>query len=114
MSVLGIVLLVIFCIVSVLLIFLVAIQDENSSGLGGIFAGGAKKVFGGSAASFITRATVILAISFMVLSLVVALVNKSSDADIMAAIEGQKTIDAQTTTWLDTEATTAETTSAAN
>lgn len=35
MGVLGIVLLVLFCLVAVLLIFLVAVQDENSVGLGG-------------------------------------------------------------------------------
>lgn len=104
MGVLGIVLLVIFCIVSVLLTFLVAIQDEKSSGLGGIFSGTATKAFGGNAGAFITRATTILAVTFMVLALIVALVNKSSDQDILAAIETQRSAEAQTTTWLDTEA----------
>ena len=103
MSVLGIVLLVIFCIISILLIFLVAIQDEKSSGLGGIFGGSAQKAFGGNTGSFITKATTILAVCFMVLSLVVAIINKSSEADVLRAIENQSAAEAQTTTWLDTE-----------
>lgn len=107
MGVLGIILLVIFCIISVLLIFLVAIQDEKSSGLGGIFGGGAQKAFGGNTGSFITKTTTILAICFMVFSLVVALLNKSSDADILKAIETQSAAEAQTTTWLDSEASAA-------
>jgi len=105
MSVLGIVLLVIFCIISILLIFLVAIQDEKSSGLGGIFGGSAQKAFGGNAGNFITKTTTILAICFMVLSLVVAIINKSSDADILKAIENQSVAESQTTTWLDNTAT---------
>ena len=46
MSILGIILLVLFCIVALLLIFLVAVQDENSVGLGGIFGGGSESAFG--------------------------------------------------------------------
>ncbi len=86
MGVLSIILLVLFCIVSILLVFLVAIQDEKSSGLGGLFAGNSDSVFGANPSNFITRATVTLAILFMVLSLVVAFVNKSSDADISRAV----------------------------
>lgn len=103
MGVLGIVLLVVFCIISVLLIFLVAIQDEKSTGLGGVFGKGAQNAFGGNQGSFIIKTTTILAICFMVLSLVVAIVNKSSDADILNAIEAHNAIEAQTTTWLDSE-----------
>ncbi len=105
MGVLSVVLLVIFCIISILLIFLVAIQDEKSSGLGGIFGGGAEKAFGGNTGAFITKTTTVLAICFMVLSLVVAIVNKSSDADVLKAIEAQSAQEAQTTTWLDSDNT---------
>ena len=105
MGVLSVVLLVIFCIISILLIFLVAIQDEKSSGLGGIFGGGAEKAFGGNTGAFITKTTTVLAICFMVLSLVVAIVNKSSDADVLKAIEAQSVQEAQTTTWLDSDNT---------
>lgn len=82
MSVLGIVLLVIFCVVSLLLLFLVAIQSEDSVGLGGIFGGSSDSVFGSNTAGVITKVTAVLAVLFMVLSIVVALVNKSSTEDI--------------------------------
>ena len=39
MGVLGIILLVVFCIVALLLLFLITIQGQNSVGLGGIFGG---------------------------------------------------------------------------
>ena len=89
MGILGIILLVLFCIIALLLIFLVAVQDENSVGLGGIFGGSSDSAFGSNTSSFITKATTILAIVFMVLSLVVAIVNKSSDAEIERAIAAE-------------------------
>lgn len=82
MSVLGIVLLVIFCVVALLLLFLVAIQSEDSVGLGGIFGGNADSVFGSNTAGVITKVTTVLAVLFMVLSIVVALLNKSSNDEI--------------------------------
>ena len=82
MGVLGIILLVVFCIVALLLLFLITIQGQNSVGLGSVFGGNSDSVFGSSSSSFITKATTFLAVIFMVLSLVVALVNKSSDAEI--------------------------------
>ena len=87
MTILGIILLVLFCIISLLLIFLVAVQGENSVGLGGIFGGSSDSAFGSNTSSFLTKATTILAIVFMVLALVVAVVNKSSESEIQAAIE---------------------------
>lgn len=101
MGVLGIILLVLFCIVSALLIFLVAIQDEKSVGLGGIFGGSSTSILGSGTSSFLTKATTVLAVTFMVLSLIVAFINKSSDADIMAAVEASQAEAAQTTTWLE-------------
>jgi preprotein translocase subunit SecG len=105
MGVLGIILLVLFCIVSLLLIFLVAIQDEKSAGLGGIFGGSSTSVLGSNTSSFLTKATTVLAVLFMVLAIVVAFINKSSESDIMAAVEASQTEAAQTTTWLDDSAT---------
>ena len=87
MSILGIILLVLFCIVALLLIFLVAVQGENSVGLGGIFGGGSDSAFGSNTSSVLTRATTILVVVFMVLSLVVAIANKSSDAELLAAFD---------------------------
>lgn len=102
MGVLGIILLVLFCLIALLLIFLVAIQDEKSTGLGGIFGGSSTSILGSNTSSFLTKATTVLAVAFMVLSIFVAFINKSSDADIMAAVEASNAAATQTTTWLDT------------
>ena len=109
MTILGIILLVLFCIISLLLIFLVAVQDENSVGLGGIFGGGSESAFGSGTSSFITKATVTLAIVFMVLSLVVAIVNKTSDSvpeATAAAVSAESS--AASGSWVDQAASTAE------
>ena len=106
---LGIILLVLFCIVALLLIFLVTVQDENSVGLGGIFGGGSESAFGSGTSSFITKATVTLAIVFMVLSLVVAIVNKTSDSvpeATAAAVSAESS--AASGSWVDQAASTAE------
>lgn len=110
MTVLIIILTVIFCIVALLLIFLVAIQDEKSSGFGGIFNSSSNSVLGTSTGKFITRATTILAIVFMVLSLVVALLNKDSDSDIAARLAAQEEMTEGTegTTWFSEEEVTSD------
>ena len=115
MTILGIILLVLFCIISLLLIFLVAVQGENSVGLGGIFGGSSDSAFGSNTSSFLTKATTILAIVFMVLSLVVAVVNKSSESEIQAAIETEAASEAAATNWADenTDTVQAEDTTAA-
>ena len=100
MSILGIILLVIFCIVALLLIFLVAVQDENSVGLGGIFGGNSDSAFGSNTSRFITRTTITLVIVFMVLSLVVAIINKSSDEELLAAQNASVTESAPVN-WVD-------------
>lgn len=83
MSVLSVILLVLFVIVSLLLIFLVAVQDEQSEGLGGIFGGGSNTAFGSHTSSVVTKATTILAVTFMVLALCVAYVNKTPSQDAL-------------------------------
>ena len=104
MGVLGIILLVVFCIVALLLLFLITIQGQNSVGLGGIFGGNSDSAFGSGSSSFITKATTVLAIIFMVLSLVVALVNKSSDDEIQSMIKKTQTTSVEGTTWLEDQA----------
>ncbi|MDY0304169.1 MAG: preprotein translocase subunit SecG [Sphaerochaeta sp.] len=81
MGVLSIILLVLFVIVSLLLVFLIAIQDEKSEGLGGIFGGGSNTAFGSYTSGVVTKATGALAILFLVLALLVAFVNKSPSTD---------------------------------
>jgi len=81
MGVLSIILLVLFVIVSLLLVFLIAIQDEKSEGLGGIFGGGSNTAFGSYTSGVVTKVTGALAILFLVLALLVAFVNKSPSTD---------------------------------
>ncbi|MDR0721001.1 MAG: preprotein translocase subunit SecG [Treponema sp.] len=77
MGVLGIVLLVFFIIVAVLLILLVLAQNEEGDSLGGIFAGGSGSAFGSRSGNVLTRTTTILGALFLVISLGLALVNRS-------------------------------------
>lgn len=104
MGILSIILLVLFAICALLLIFLVAVQDENSVGLGGIFGGNSESAFGGRSSKFITKATAYLAIIFMVLALVIAAVNKGSGEDILSKVETVQTESG--TNWLESETAT--------
>ncbi|MDR0599305.1 MAG: preprotein translocase subunit SecG [Treponema sp.] len=77
MGALGILLLVVFVLVAVLLILLVLVQNEEGDSLGGIFAGGSSSAFGSRSGNVLTRATSILGALFLVLSLGLALLNRS-------------------------------------
>jgi preprotein translocase subunit SecG len=77
MGILGIVLLVFFVIVAILLILLVLIQNEEGGGLGGIFAGGSSSAFGSRTGNVLTKATTVLGALFLIISLGLALVNRS-------------------------------------
>ena len=77
MGILGIVLLVFFVLIAILLILLVLVQNEEGSGLGGIFAGGSGTAFGSRSGNILTRATTILGTLFLVISLGMALMNRS-------------------------------------
>ena len=107
MGILSIILLVIFIIAALLLIFLVAIQDEKSTGLGGIFGGSSESAFGGSSSTFLTKATSILAVAFMVLALLVALCNRGSGDNVVAFAEQTQT--EAGTTWLESDSVSTET-----
>ena len=77
MGIIGIVLLVFFVIIAVLLILLVLAQDEEGDSLGGIFAGGSSTAFGSRSGNVLTRATTILGALFLIISLGLALMNRS-------------------------------------
>ena len=79
MTALSIILLVLFVIVSLLLIFLVAIQSEDNTGLGGIFGGNSDTAFGGRSNHVINKITAYLLAAFIVLAILVAVVNKSGE-----------------------------------
>ena len=77
MGILGIVLLVFFVIVAILLILLVLVQNEEGDSLGGIFAGGSGSAFGSRSGNVLTRATTVLGALFLIVSLGLALINRS-------------------------------------
>ncbi len=104
MGVLSVILLVLFVIVSLLLIFLVAVQDEQSEGLGGIFGGGSNTAFGSHASSVVTKATATLAVVFMILALVVAFVNKSPSQDKLLDSVKTEQVQQDTDWWKNSEA----------
>jgi preprotein translocase subunit SecG len=77
MGILSIFLTVLIVIVSILLIIIVLIQNEDGDSMGGLFAGGGSSAFGSRAGNVLTRATSVLGGLFLVLSLALALVNRS-------------------------------------
>lgn len=88
MGVFSIILLILFIIVSLLLIGIVAIQDEETSGLGGIFGGNdSATAFGSKTSKVVTKLTAILGIAFMVLALALALVNRTPSEDLAKKAE---------------------------
>ncbi|MDR3337634.1 MAG: preprotein translocase subunit SecG [Treponema sp.] len=80
MNVLNVLLLVFFVIVAALLILLVLIQNEEGDSLGGIFAGGSGSAFGSRSGNVLTRTTTVLGALFLVLSLSLALINRTPGA----------------------------------
>lgn len=100
MGVLSVIIMILFVIVSLLLIFLVAIQDEQSEGLGGIFGGGSQTAFGSQTSSVVTKATGVLAALFLILALLVAFINKSPSQDRLLDSVTTEQVQ-QTTEWWD-------------
>lgn len=97
MGVLSIILLVLFVISALLLIFLVAVQDEKSQGLGGIFGGSSESTFGTGTSRFLTRVTVITATAFIVLALLLGVTTKSSSSDSL--LETAAAVETATDSW---------------
>jgi len=83
MTAISIILLVLFVLVALLLIFLVAIQSEDNAGLGGVFGGSSDTAFGGHTNKVINKITAYLVAAFIVLAVLVAIVNKSSNSSIL-------------------------------
>ena len=69
--------LVFFVIVAILLVLLVLTQNEEGDSLGGIFAGGSGSAFGSRSGNVLTRATTALGVLFLVISLGLAIMNRS-------------------------------------
>jgi len=77
MGVLSTVLLVFFVIIAVLLVLLVLVQNEEGDSLGGIFAGGSGSAFGSRSGNVLTRTTTVLGALFLIISLGLALINRT-------------------------------------
>jgi preprotein translocase subunit SecG len=103
MGVLGTILLVFFIITAILLILLVLVQDEEGDSLGGIFAGGSSSAFGSRSGNILTRATSVLGALFLVLSLGLALVNKTSSGSGVEAAGRQLSTEQKGSSWVDEE-----------
>jgi len=102
MGILSIVLIVIFVIIAILLILLVLIQNEEGDSLGGIFAGGSSSAFGSRSGNVLTRATTVLGALFFIISLTLAVINRSpGGSGIEKAALEQETKDTTQSTWWD-------------
>lgn len=104
MAVLSVVLLVLFCIVSVLLIGVVLLQDEQGEGLGGIFGGSNNSSVGLQSGNILTRFTGILSVLFFVLSLSLMMVYTKSYSNAKAADGVEAEVNARSSaekTWID-------------
>jgi preprotein translocase subunit SecG len=99
MGVLSVVLLVLFIIAAILLILLVLIQNEEGDSLGGIFAGGSSSAFGSRSGNVLTRATSVLGGIFLVLSLGLALLNKTPGGTGVESAGRQLATDATNDWW---------------
>ncbi|MDR2259007.1 MAG: preprotein translocase subunit SecG [Treponema sp.] len=103
MGVLGVVLLVFFVIIAVLLILLVLIQNEEGDSLGGIFAGGSGSAFGSRSGNVLTRATTVLGALFLVISLGLALLNRTPGGSGVESAGRQLSGETAGSNWLDDE-----------
>ena len=104
MGIIGIVILVFFVIIAILLVLLVLAQNEEGEGLGGIFAGGSSSAFGSRSGNVLTRATTVLGALFLVISLGLALMNRSPSGSGVEAAGRSLTTDTGTDWFLNEEA----------
>lgn len=93
MSPVGIVLLVFFAIVSLLLILLVAIQDDGENGMGGLLGGRGTAAFGSHSAGVLTKTTAVLVALFFILAVALAMVNKSGKKVDDSLIDANTTVE---------------------
>ena len=101
MGILGIVLLVFFVIIAILLILLVLIQNEEGDSLGGLFAGGSGSAFGSRSGNVLTRATTVLGALFFIVSLSLAILNRTPGATGVEAAARELAGESSEGEWLD-------------
>ena len=103
MTILGTVLLVFFVIVAILLVLLVLMQTEEGDSLGGIFAGSSGSAFGSRSGNVLTRTTTVLGSLFLIISLGLALLNRTPGGTGVEEAGRELSVDAATTNWLEEE-----------
>ena len=103
MTIISTVLLVFFVIIAVFLVLLVLVQDEEGDSLGGIFAGGSGSAFGSRSGNVLTRSTTILGALFLVLSLGLALINRTPGGTGVEAAGRELSGEAAVSNWLEEE-----------
>ena len=83
------ILIVLYVIVCIALIVVVLLQSGKGSGLSGIFGsgGGGQTIFGARAGDIMTKSTTILAICFMLFSLVLAFLSSRQSSSLTKEIE---------------------------
>ena len=99
MGVLSIILLILLVIASLLLVFIVAIQTESGTGLGGIFGGGSDSTFGSQTGKVLNRVTAILGTAFLVLAIVLAVINKSPADNSLLDVVNVEQVQGQNEWW---------------
>jgi len=103
MGILEIVLLVFFIIIAVLLVLLVLIQTEDGNSLGGIFAGGSDSAFGSRSGNVLTRATTVMGALFLIASLGLALLSRSTGGSGVEEEARRLNIEDARTNWVESE-----------
>jgi len=103
MAILSTVLLVFFVIIAVLLVLLVLIQNEEGDSLGGIFAGGSGSAFGSRSGNVLTRSTTVLGALFLIISLGLALLNRTPGGSGVERAGRELSGEAAASNWLDDE-----------
>jgi preprotein translocase subunit SecG len=103
MTILSTVLLVFFVIVAILLVLLVLIQTEEGDSLGGIFAGSSGSAFGSRSGNVLSRTTTVLGSLFLIISLGLALLNRTPGGTGVEEAGRELSVDAETTNWLEQE-----------
>jgi preprotein translocase subunit SecG len=103
MTILSTVLLVFFVIVAILLVLLVLMQTEEGDSLGGIFAGSSGSAFGSRSGNVLTRTTTVLGSLFLIISLGLALLNRTPGGTGVEEAGRELSIDASGANWLEEE-----------